>query len=276
MKDTGRLLEYLRGDRRGKTANRLEREVLSDPFLYEALEGLETLEEDGGKVKERLSRLIRRRIRPSRYFFSYRWTVAGIAVLLVIGSLVGWRMLKTPVGIPESESLPVISAPGKMEDPLVRQDDTSTTVMSEKPTVQRQLTPSTPKRPQPDSSVLTTRHPENTAPLGKEDAGIQVKIENPDSSASFPIGGIEAYDRYIRKALVYPEDALKERLQGNIRLSFIVNKKGRPSRIRVVKWINHSCNHEAIRLLDEGPAWTYTGSDEPTFLTIPFRLPAGR
>lgn len=42
MKDTGRLLEYLRGDRRGKTANRLEREVLSDPFLYEALEGLET------------------------------------------------------------------------------------------------------------------------------------------------------------------------------------------------------------------------------------------
>ena len=29
--------EYLRGSRKGGSANRLEREALSDPFLFEAL-----------------------------------------------------------------------------------------------------------------------------------------------------------------------------------------------------------------------------------------------
>ena len=35
--------EYLQGERTGKRANRFEREMLSDPFLYEAVEGLTTV-----------------------------------------------------------------------------------------------------------------------------------------------------------------------------------------------------------------------------------------
>ena len=38
--------EYLQGERTGKRANRFEREMLSDPFLYEAVEGLTTVKAD--------------------------------------------------------------------------------------------------------------------------------------------------------------------------------------------------------------------------------------
>lgn len=49
MKKSERIWDYLRGNRMGKEANRLEREALSDPFLYEALEGLEKVEGDHKK-----------------------------------------------------------------------------------------------------------------------------------------------------------------------------------------------------------------------------------
>lgn len=49
MKKSERIWDYLRGNRMGKEANRLEREALSDPFLYEALEGLEKVEGDHEK-----------------------------------------------------------------------------------------------------------------------------------------------------------------------------------------------------------------------------------
>ena len=41
--------EYLQGERTGKRANRFEREMLSDPFLYEAVEGLTTVNEEKGR-----------------------------------------------------------------------------------------------------------------------------------------------------------------------------------------------------------------------------------
>ena len=40
MKRIDDIKEYLHGNRKGKAANRMEREALSDPFLFEALEGL--------------------------------------------------------------------------------------------------------------------------------------------------------------------------------------------------------------------------------------------
>ena len=40
MKRIDDIKEYLHGNRKGKAANHMEREALSDPFLYEALEGL--------------------------------------------------------------------------------------------------------------------------------------------------------------------------------------------------------------------------------------------
>ena len=43
--------EYLQGERTGKRANRFEREMLSDPFLYEAVEGLTTVKADHEKIQ---------------------------------------------------------------------------------------------------------------------------------------------------------------------------------------------------------------------------------
>lgn len=41
MKRIDDIKEYLHGNRKGKAANRMEREALSDPFLFEALDGVD-------------------------------------------------------------------------------------------------------------------------------------------------------------------------------------------------------------------------------------------
>lgn len=46
MKRIDDIKEYLYGNRKGKAANRMEREALSDPFLFEALEGLTSTPDD--------------------------------------------------------------------------------------------------------------------------------------------------------------------------------------------------------------------------------------
>ena len=61
MKGNYYIREYARGDRRGKEANRLERQAVSDPFLHEALEGYREVGGDLSADIDRLGRRIARR-----------------------------------------------------------------------------------------------------------------------------------------------------------------------------------------------------------------------
>ena len=73
MKVRNRIVNYLRGDRRGKEANGLEREALNDAFLYEALEGLTGMQRDVVRDIEYLSK----RLRERRWRSSLQMTAAA-------------------------------------------------------------------------------------------------------------------------------------------------------------------------------------------------------
>lgn len=75
---------YLRGERNGKTANRLERDALSDPFLYEAIEGMSGVDADHKTVVESLGRRLREKEKPKSNRVLYRW-LAAASFLLVVG-----------------------------------------------------------------------------------------------------------------------------------------------------------------------------------------------
>lgn len=80
--------EYLRGSRKGGAANRLEREALSDPFLFEALEGLMTTPGDPMDGLIRLERQLEERARLSRKKrWGWLYMAASILVLAICGTL---------------------------------------------------------------------------------------------------------------------------------------------------------------------------------------------
>ena len=76
------LKEYIQGYRKGKEANRIERDALKDPFLYEALEGFDTVPEDHAKRIEDLQKLITKASNPARRLW-LRWSVAATILLLI-------------------------------------------------------------------------------------------------------------------------------------------------------------------------------------------------
>ena len=271
MELTDRLMEYLRGDRRGKKANRLEREALSDPFMFEALEGL-TAVDDSARGLDNLSVRLYKRVNGGWHIAWKAWGIA--AAVCVIGVMIWWI-------VPHQEVQPQLARSVALIHKEERRDSALPAVVSHDVLENRNvadrvavLTDSSEAEAKKETmTLMSTQKRAKVFVDAAEDSSMIVKIENSVEGGPMPVGGIEALDRFVRNSLVYPEDALKAGLQGDIRLSFIVNQNGRPSRIRVIEWITHSCNREAIRLLDEGPVWTYTGSDELTYVTISFRLP---
>jgi len=80
------LKDYIQGNRRGKEANRLEREAMNDPFLQDALDGFDSVDGDHAKIIEQLEEeylnpSIAHQSNKRRFFY---WAAAA-SVLLLIG-----------------------------------------------------------------------------------------------------------------------------------------------------------------------------------------------
>lgn len=70
----------------------------------------------------------------------------------------------------------------------------------------------------------------------------------------FP-GGIDAMRQYIAGNLQYPEQALKEKITGKVYVSFIVEKDGSVSNVKVLHGIGGGCDDEAVRVVSNMPRW---------------------
>ncbi|MBD2717184.1 TonB family protein [Microvirga sp. STR05] len=95
--------------------------------------------------------------------------------------------------------------------------------------------------------------------------------------AATPAGGQRAFRDYLRDSLEYPEKAMKDEKEGSVKLSFLVNVDGTLQNIKVVKGLTEECDAEAIRLLQEGPAWhpaiiNGRRTARTVQISIPFRI----
>ena len=82
------------------------------------------------------------------------------------------------------------------------------------------------------------------------------KKANKDSTPQ-PVDGKRKYQKYLKENLVRPTDETCAQVKGKVVLTFLVNKDGRPFHIKVKKSLCESSDKEAIRLVQEGPDWTY-------------------
>lgn len=70
-----------------------------------------------------------------------------------------------------------------------------------------------------------------------------------------PGGGIEAFSEYISRNLTYPTVSLKQKTQGTVEVTFIVEKNGTISNINIEKGLDAACNEESLRLVRNSPKW---------------------
>ena len=62
-------------------------------------------------------------------------------------------------------------------------------------------------------------------------------------------GGTEALRKLIKRELKYPEEALKEKIEGSVSLKFEIDHFGKVHHIKVVSGLGYGCDEEAIRLV---------------------------
>ncbi|MEI8045968.1 MAG: energy transducer TonB [Bacteroidota bacterium] len=70
------------------------------------------------------------------------------------------------------------------------------------------------------------------------------------------VGGDEARNKYIADNIKYPEKALANIIQGTVYVSFIIEKDGSVTNVKVLRGIGGGCDEESVRIIKQMPKWT--------------------
>ncbi|WP_315448288.1 energy transducer TonB [Segatella salivae] len=87
----------------------------------------------------------------------------------------------------------------------------------------------------------------------------------------FP-GGQIAMLQYIMKNIKYPEQAMKEGIQGRVTVRFIVEKDGSISNVRPVLSVHPLLDKEAVRVVESMPKWS-PGKQNGKPVRVRFNVP---
>ena len=93
------------------------------------------------------------------------------------------------------------------------------------------------------------------------------------------IGGEEAMFQFLKEHIKYPAKAKEDSISGCVFVSFVVEKDGSLSDIRVIRGVHPLLDSEAVRVVREMPKWEpgkYTNTEKPVrqrfVLPIYFKL----
>ncbi len=77
---------------------------------------------------------------------------------------------------------------------------------------------------------------------------------------------------WVSRKLVYPKSAKRKGIQGTVVLSFMIDKDGSVTNVKVVKSIDPALDKEAVRVVSSSPKWT-PGSQNGEPVRCSFRMP---
>lgn len=96
-------------------------------------------------------------------------------------------------------------------------------------------------------------------PVGTSEAKVTEEDPNKiftsvEKIPEFP-GGIEAFYKYLGKSIKYPSVARENGTQGRVIVSFVCERDGSLTDIKVARGIGDGCDEEAVRVLRASPRW---------------------
>ncbi len=97
------------------------------------------------------------------------------------------------------------------------------------------------------------------------DMKIFTEIEDPEEElekveifisrkAHFP-GGDDGLKQYFKKAIIYPQSAIEDNIQGKVNVKFVVNQSGEIENAKVIRSIHPLLDEEALRVVNSMPTW---------------------
>ena len=73
--------------------------------------------------------------------------------------------------------------------------------------------------------------------------------------------------QYLANNLNYPSSARKNRIEGRVKVSFVVDEKGKLTHFKIVKSLGYGCDEEVLRVIRQMPKWVPGTRDD-----VPIKL----
>lgn len=112
-----------------------------------------------------------------------------------------------------------------------------------------------------------------------KDVEIQTKSLNTDEEIFFIVeempefpGGEMALRQYIAGSVKYPDDAVKEGIQGKVYVTFVVSKDGSVVNAKIARGVNPSLDAEALRVVYSLPEWR-PGKQRGQVVNVSYTIP---
>lgn len=252
------LRRYIQGDRKGKEANRIEREAMKDPFLADALEGYERLGTPNVKRISEIRKDIKFRTKKRHTFIRNFSIAASFLLCLGFGTYFLLQINKPDSSVQIAQSRSDISDIQEEEVEVIHQDSAVNEIVA--------LAEPAPPVQEPEilSAVTEDILVADEAEQAKESASVQHEMAAAKSATdqtSQPVIGDKEYEKYLKDNLKYPTDDACKEARGEVTIVFNIDTVGKPYNFSVKKSLCRSADEEAIRLIKEGPKWT-TGNRE--------------
>lgn len=177
----------------------------------------------------------------------WRMTIRITSAIVIVGAiglavywfLPGQRPVATQHITPAADTT-------KIEEPVTR--DTHAQVQLPLPAVSET---ENKKETNPESATphreQKALHPAATpAPVPTEPVYVQAE----------PVDGYENLYEYFNRELQYPQEAMKDSVQGVVTVQFVIDNEGKPVNIRITKSLGEVFDTETIRLIQNMPGWT--------------------
>lgn len=100
----------------------------------------------------------------------------------------------------------------------------------------------------------TTKTIRPTFSIASAQSGSDPVFTSVEQVPEFP-GGIEAFGKFLATNVKYPKVARDNNVQGRVIITFVVEKDGSLSDMKVLRGIGSGCDEEAVRVLGISPAW---------------------
>ena len=276
---------YLEGKLDHEEKHRLEKQALTDPFLWEALEGY-THTSNPGTDLSILQRQLHERIvhlQENKKVFDFTWqrlsVAASASVLFITAGILFWMNVnrsgpltekQVQVALIDRDSLKneIQGAPSR---PVIREKEYP--VSSEETRIAAYKSTSganneSELNASPSSSGTEIASAGTSIPATKlriqEQGSVSRSVAssegiNASEQAVQPVPGWDIYRKYIEDNIRKPANDPK--ISGSVLLSFEIGGNGKPVNLHILKGLTEACDVEAIRLVRDGPAWkTRAGS----------------
>jgi len=125
----------------------------------------------------------------------------------------------------------------------------------------------------PDGNIVIDG-PQGKGPVGAgaaEDNTVYNVFVALEVQPTFP-GGMDKFYKYLSKSIRYPAMAQENNIQGKVFLSFIIEKNGSLTDIKVERKLGYGTDEEAVRVLAASPKWV-AGVQNGKFVRVKYNIP---